>query len=489
LIKENLDILSPLLTHIVNSSLSSGVFPGEWKTALVTPLLKKRGAELVFKNYRPVSNLQFLSKLAERAVVDQLCSHSDTYYPLPSCQSAYRFGHSTETALLKVQSDILLGMDQQKVTQLVMIDLSAAFDTVEHSTLLSIMENTYGVSGSALRWFISYLDSRSQCITISNTTSNAHNLGTGVPQGSCLGPVMFTEYASPVFQVINDHKKDGHGYADDHQIYSCFLPKDCHTDINSMESCVNSISTWMKSMKLKMNDSKTEYILIGTHHKLSKCSDTSITIGDTTIEPSSVVCNLGAYFDKNMTMEHHIKMKCRAAYGQLYSISKIRDYLDEKSAEQLIHALVHSHIDYCNVLLTGLPLVLIKKLQMVQNSAARVLCRVRKRESITPILKRLHWLPVVFRIKFKVCVLTYRALHSLGPQYIRDMLVVRDTGLRSSNTLTLQIPRTKLKVGDRAFAVAAPREWNSLPKEIRNIHDITNFKRKLKHHLFKLAFI
>ena len=168
-------------------------------------------------------------------------------------------------------------------------------------------------------------------------------------------------------------------------------------------------------------------------------------------------------------MEQHISNKCRAAYAQLYNIAKIRRYLDHKSAETLIHALVHSHIDYCNALLAGLPQYLIKRLQMVQNIAARVLCSVGKFEHITPILKKLHWLPVFYRIRFKICIIVFNALHGSGPEYIRDMLTIRNVsyGLRSRNALTLCIPRSRCKtLGDRAFTTVAPREWNALPEKI-----------------------
>ena len=190
-------------------------------------------------------------------------------------------------------------------------------------------------------------------------------------------------------------------------------------------------------------------------------------------------------------MEKHINMKCRDAYGQLYNIAKIRKYLDFKSAERLVNALVHSHIDYCNALLIGLPQKLIKKLQMVQNSAARVLCRVRKFDHITPTLKQLHWLPVSFRIKYKICMLTFNALNGRGPTYLSDMLCIRKVqyGLRSSEVPTLNVPQTKRKtLGDRAFNVAAPKLWNSLPKDLRAINTIPEFKTKLKTYLFALAY-
>ena len=160
--KECLDSLLPVLTLLVNKSLQIGYFPEEWKNALVKRLLKKLGLELVFPSFRPVSNLPFISKLTEKASVNQLSGHMNKVRSLPSGQSAYRPFHSTETALLKVQSDILMNMDDQRVTLRVMLDLSAAFDTTDHSILLETLGSGFGVGGTALKWFTSYLSQRTQ---------------------------------------------------------------------------------------------------------------------------------------------------------------------------------------------------------------------------------------------------------------------------------------------------------------------------------------
>ena len=155
------------------------------------PLQKKKVSDFDFKNYRPVNNLSFISKIVEKAVVDQLLRHCDDNALLPDYQSAYRRFSSTESALLKVQSDILLNMDKQEVTLLVLLDLSAAFNTVNHSLLLNILENDFGVTDSALKWFQSYLSGRKQRILIDNSLSDVFNLACGVPQGTCMGPILF----------------------------------------------------------------------------------------------------------------------------------------------------------------------------------------------------------------------------------------------------------------------------------------------------------
>ena len=139
------------LAHIINLSIATGEFTQEWKTAFVVPLLKKAGLDPIKKNYRPVSNLQNVSKLTECAFVNQLCLLSDCRFPLPPCLPAYRVGHSTETALVKVQSDIIINMDQQKVPQLFLIDLSSAFDTVDDDILLHIMNSTFVSIGHSFK--------------------------------------------------------------------------------------------------------------------------------------------------------------------------------------------------------------------------------------------------------------------------------------------------------------------------------------------------
>ena len=285
-------------------------------------------------------------------------------------------------------------MDQQKVSQLVLIYLSSAFDTVGHDIWLNIMNCTFGVTDTAVSWFNSYHLSRSQRICIIGIVSEQFKLYYGVPQGSCLGPVEFTKYCIPLFSIINQHGKLGHAYADDHQVYCSFHPDSMNINHEPMERCISDISTWMEDMKLKLSHSKTEYILIGIPQQLPKCTNMAINIGGNEIQSLNCVRNLGAYFDKHMTMEQHVKSKCRAAYAQLYNIGNVRIFLDHQSAKRLIHALVYSHIDYCNALLIGLPKNLIQK----KKTAARMLCRIGKYNHIPPTLKSLHWLSVEFHI-------------------------------------------------------------------------------------------
>ena len=179
----------------------------------------KTKAEVSFNNLRPVSNLSFASKLTERAVFNQTHDHLTAYKLYPKAQSAYRQFHSTETSLLRVKNDILMNMNKQHVTLLVLLDLRAAFDTVDHTILLKCLQSDFGISGQVFTWFKSYLDNRSQHISINGGESRPFKMKYGVPQGSCLGPLLFVIYTSKLFTILKTHLPDVHAYADDTQLY------------------------------------------------------------------------------------------------------------------------------------------------------------------------------------------------------------------------------------------------------------------------------
>ena len=188
---------------------------------------------MVCKNFRPVSNLPFISKVVEKAAPQQLLGHCEKMPP-PKFQSDFRKYRSTEIALLKVQNDILMSMDNKAVTLLVLLDLSAAFDTIEQFILLNILQRDFGVVGTALNWFGSFLSGRRQRILVGEKTSDDFNLNCGVPQGSCMGPILFTLYISRLFNIISQHLPSLHGYADNNQFYISFRSCSIHSEINAV---------------------------------------------------------------------------------------------------------------------------------------------------------------------------------------------------------------------------------------------------------------
>lgn len=485
--------LIPHLGNIVNYSLSNGQVPQSLKRAHVVPVLKKPSLNPdEFKNYRPVSNLAFSSKIIERAVSSQLkmqCSRNgiNMYF-----QSAYKVNHSTETALMRVQNDLLKAVDSQGGAVLVLLDLSAAFDTIDHQVLLRTLQEQIGIDGSALSWFRSYLTDRQQSVKIGDSLSTNRPLPYGVPQGSVLGPQLFSIYTLPLQNIIDANKMSYHLYADDTQIYITFNPK-CAESTESMKStidiCTTNIGHWMRSNFLKLNSDKTEVLV------LSKPS-INITVPSLTIDGLSIlvnnsVRNLGVHYDHLLKMDVHVRTMCKKAFYQIHLIHKVRKFIDEDTARTLVRSNVTPLLDYCNGLLVGLPDSLLNLLQRVQNSAARVVKQLPKSCHITPVLKALHWLPIRYRIEYKTILLAFKSLNGLAPDYLKDLLTKYQPGrtLRSTNKNLLVVPRyNSSSVGGRAFEIIAPTLWNNLPPKMRHIKSINTFKRSLKTHLFKAAF-
>jgi hypothetical protein len=248
----------------------------------------------------------------------------------------------------------------------------------------------------------------------------------------------------------------------------------------------------MISNKLKMNQAKTELIVIGSKQQLKKTAIGSIQIGGATVKSVNSVRNLGAHFDTTMSMSTHIAKKCSMAFMHLYNLKKIRSILTRAATETLVHAFVSSQLDYANGLLYGLPQYQIAKFQRVLNCAARLIFQLPKYAHVTPLLKQLHWLPAQARVEYKILIITYKALHNMAPRYLTDLLVQRTStySLRSTNSGVLEIPSTRrTTMGDRAFSVCAPRLWNCLPAQIKNISTFLKFKQELKTFLFNRFYI
>ena len=404
-------------------------------------------------------------------------------------QSAYRKFHSTETALLRIHNDILLAADRHLEGVLILLDFSAAFDTLSHKVLIKRLHDRYGIKGSALRWYKSYLDSRYHTVSINGVLSDEIPLDEGVPQGSVKGPLLFTLFSAALGDIIKAHGIDFMTYADDSQLYILLHPRDREFVIPRLELCLRDIKAWTADNMLVLNDSKTEIVHISSKF-IKTPSFPKITMGSSEIEVSRVARNLGVIFDEHMDMKDHIKALTRAASFAIYRIGQLRRYLDRPSTERLVHAFVSSRLDQCNSLLYGLPECELAKLQRVQNAAARLVTKCNKREHMTPVLKDLHWLPVQQRIWYKIALLTFKALHGMAPTYICDLVKEHKPrrSLRSSSQQLLSLPPlTKTKTyGDRSFSVAAPEIWNNLPRNIRAISDVDLFKKCLKTHLFNV---
>ena len=490
MVKKCVDELLPIITRIINLSFLRGNFPDALKSARITPLIKKQSLDSdILKNYRPVANLTFLAKTIERACTSQIQDYLDRESLRGKMQSAYRPCFSTETALLRVYNDLLLAVDIGNEAVLILLDYSAAFDTINHDILLDRLVNRYGISDSALNWFKSYFTNRSQSIVINNSVSKPHTPLEGVPQGSVIGPLVFTMFTSPLEDIIASHGFGRMIYADDTQVY-VILNHDDASLIPKLERCISDIKAWSSANDLKLNEEKTEVLHISSKFRKSS-SLSSVNIASVPVEPVNSARNLGVVVTKDLSMDKYINNKCRSASYALYKIGRIRNCLDGKTTETLVHAFITCHLDQCNSLLYGLPDSLISKLQRIQNSAARLVSRTRYKDHITPVLRKLHWLPIKYRIMYKILLLTFKCLHGLAPDYLADLIheYKPSRNLRSSSKLNLVSPSVStISYGQRSFYHAAPKLWNDIPYHIKNSMTLGQFKSSLKTHMFTLAF-
>ena len=361
-------------------------------------------------------------------------------------------------------------MDKGEVTALTLLDLSAAFDTIDHATLTDRLSDWYGISGQAQIWFSSYLQNGLQSVKIEDTFSDKVTLLYGVPQGSVLGPVFFTSYTTPLSAIISSFDINHHLYADDTQIYMSLSVSNAKEFLEKLQHCLMDVSAWMTGSKLKLNPSKTEFLLIGKLQRKFFLNNLPCLLLGQERNPSTSAKNLGVLFDSSLNFRKHISQTCRACFYHIRDLRHIRKNLSLDLAKQIAVALASSKLDYCNSLFHNMPEKEIARLQRVQNCLARVVTNAPRFSRSIPILKLLHWLPVKFRIHFKICAITFRTLRENQPAYLADLLVRPKCSkyLRSTNSNRFVVPRIKTKTGSRAFSISGPALWNALPVPIRN---------------------
>ncbi|XP_053337496.1 uncharacterized protein LOC128509691, partial [Clarias gariepinus] len=296
-------------------------------------------------------------------------------------------------------------------------------------------------------------------------------------------------YMLPLGNIIRKHGISFHCYANDTQVYVSAKP-DEKNQFTKVEQCVQDIRDWMLINFLLLNPDKTEVLVIGPQAARSKLSDHTVILYGLYVPSSATVKDLDVIIDSSLSFEAHVDNITRIAFFHLRNIARIKNILSPNDAEKLVHAFITSWLDYCNALLSGCSTRCLNKLQLVQNAAARVLTRTRRYKHSPPILSTLHWLPVKFRIDFKI--LLYKALNGLVPQYLSELLVSYNPPrlLRSKDAGCLSVPRIiKTTAGGRAFSYKAPKLWNSLPNSVRDSDTVSVFKSRLKTYLFSQVLV
>mgnify|MGYP002716484922 CR=1 FL=1 len=487
LIKMILPDIIDVIIHIFNFSLSTGEFPSLWKYADVRPI-PKTSNPVSSEELRPISILPALSKALEHIVRSQLTKFLSSNNILNPFQSGFRSQYGTNTALINITEDIRSAMDNRHITMLALLDFSKAFQTVDVDILLAKLTSVCNVSPIVRSWFASYLTDRQQRVVVEDNHSPWKRVTCGVPQGSVLGPLLFSLYINDLPQRITFSKY--HMYADDVQCYISSPTKDIAKVYSNLSTDIKAICTWSSKNGLKINAMKSKFIIIGSRKILSSFdySDIPGLLVDGTMVPlSDNVTNLGLAINKHLSWNDHINNICKKAYGSLHSLYRLKHFLPEPVKASLVQTLVISHLDYCDTVYIDLTEVQSKRIQRIQNACVRFVHNARRYDHLTDYYRQLRWAKMHARRQLHVLMLLWKIIKYKQPTYLYDRFKFLSEShtfnTRSKERSTLVIHPHKSDFLAKSFTLTASRAWNSIPCDIKNSPSLTIFKRKLKEYL------
>lgn len=483
-------VISPFVTAVFNLSLATGIFPERWRHSVVIPINKVK-TPMSAGDYRPISLLCTLSKVFERIVHEQLDTFISSNNLLDVYQSGFRAGYSTETALLKLTDDIRLGRDARRrlVTVLLLFDFSKAFDTVDHSALLTKL-GRLGFSPHVLGWFASYLGPRTQAVKLpDHSMSSFRPINTGVPQGSVLGPLLFALYINDVGRGL------GVGvrhliYADDLQVYIQCHYDDLEVTLRRLGACAARIGDWAEENRLRLNIAKTKAIVFGSYHYINLISDGDygIDVHGARIPLESSVRNLGVVLDSKLDWKSHVSAVVKRASSLMYRLYFFRGSTTLTLRIHLIKTLLFPLVNYCSLVCCDLSDEQNSRLQRVINTGIRYIFGLRKSEHISPYRRQLGWLTVSGRRKYSALCLLYKVIRSGTPSYISEFFLANASTRprRDCAFEPLVVPRFGSESTRRSFHIGTTYMWNELPSSIRDASSIATFKRLLSSHLLDI---
>ncbi|CAB4007162.1 Hypothetical predicted protein [Paramuricea clavata] len=470
------------------SNKSPGKDKVTWKEAEVIPLLKDGNHEEASNN-RPLSLLTFLSKICEKVALKQFGSYLMKNKKLSTHhQSGNKKHHSCETLNLLTGDTILKAMDGKLVTALILIDLSKAFDSVNHTFLLTKLSNV-GASPSVVKWFESYLTGRTQSVRIGSTVSTPLPVFYGVPQGAILSPLLFSIYTNNLPSSVHHSKLES--YVDDSKILLSFTVANVDCLKQQLEEDLYLIANSCSENELLINPGKTKYMLIGTRQNLQQLPvDMTINFLNETITPVSFAKDLGMTIDSYLTYDQHITNLVSSCMNSLCQINRVKKCFDKEALTLIVSALVMNKMFYCSTVWSNTSSTNIKKLQLVQNFACRIITNIGKFDHISPGLRELNWLLVKEQLLLREAIMMYKCVNELAPHYLSDLFTKRsDIHQRDTRSHdSLQIPLYKTSAGQRSFHDRGVTLWNDLDIKYKKLDSLKTFKNELKRSMLEQIY-
>jgi Reverse transcriptase (RNA-dependent DNA polymerase) len=493
MLKLCINIILPALTFIINVCLQTGEFPALWKKAILKALPKIRKA-VAASDFRPISILCVMSKVLEKIVYEQLVEYLTTRNVFDKLQSGFKKMHSTATALLKITEDLRLSIFKGEVTLMVFLDYSKAFDLIDHALLLKKLRKL-NLSEPAIKFFKEYLSNRSHAIKNQDGSfSKWVKTECGVPQGSVLGPLLFSLFIHDIAGVIGDRCRY-HLYADDLQLYINFSckPEDIAKCVRLINDILADIVKWSEKQGLKLNPNKSQAMIIGserTYKKLDLTQIPKVSLDGVELEYCDKVKNLGLIFDKHLSWNGQISQIFQKVYGAIKNLEKFRDVTPEGIRIRLVKSLILPHFDYCDVVFCNLNSAQIGRLQVLQNNAIRYIYDVKRGQRLSVLYKKAEILNIVDRRKLNLLCQTHKILYHKCPDYLRDFATtlydVNLVGRTRAHKMTLLAPFVSVEVPENCFKVISYRLWNALRPDLCLNESVSAFKSIIKKELFAL---